>query len=411
MKTIFSTLIFLSVSIMLFAQEDGFVTDIAYIQEVVVKSNSTQVSLDLNSVNILDYRVYGSDILTLKKMKRNYFIGIEYADKEAENYLLNIKKPRFIYSDCMNNVFVLNDQNAYQFVIVENEIKIISVLSLNEFNANVRSCVSNFDDAILVREYTDFNKGYELKLYSKDTAEVQTVFKMLDMVSLNNYLEISNGDNRRNTYNSQTRRIRQAQFIYRDANTRTYSFREEPLDGFIRYGDPITRFIYPVSHGPRSVRANHNGLSNPYFFNDPFYRSISDTRRTFYLMLLKNMYSKKVQVETFELGDGFVVVDKVNSTVSTFTKEGKLKAKLMLKFDSEVIEMKQDPYTNEIYFTSKTENLFKVHRLNIEDGTTHYVGGFKNIMLAKSIKIFNGWIYYRVMKNDYYKLYRTKLRS
>ncbi len=416
MKNFLTTFAFLFLLVNIWSQEEDFVTDVKYIQEVVVRSSSTQAVLDLYSQNILDYRVYGRDILTLKKKKRNYYIGIEYADKEAENYLLEIEKPRSIYTDCMNNVFILNDDYAYQFVITD-KIKIISVLTMETYNANVKSCVGNFDNSILIRNYTDYNKAYHLNLYNKKTKEKKVVYHSLDTVSLNNYIDYVYPNRRYNiVQNSQMRDMARIQFSTNQRGNsqscRTPNSQSVCSENTYFENNIILRnnlYNLPSIH-PSIFTTQH--LGSNYFFNDPYKQSLIDIRNYFDIMILRNMFNKKIDISTFQLDDeNYVVIDRLNYMVSIYNKEGILQTKKHFDFEEKVIETKQDPYTREIYFTSKTENLFKVHRLNIEEGTTHYVGGFKNIMLARTIKIFDGWIYYRVKKNDYYKLYRTRLRS
>ncbi len=413
MKTILLIATLFCVNFYIFSQEDDFVTDIAYIQEVIVKSNSTQASLDLNSVNIIDYRVYGEDILTLKKQKRAYYIGIEYVGKEAEDYLLRMRRPRSIYTDCMNNVFILNDDYAYQFVITD-KIEIISKLPLSVFYTNVTSCVGNFDNALLVRKYTNYNKGYSLELFDKKSKKKSVVFESIDSSALINYRDIIFPAYR--TVNSQMRYNRTSRYVSR--SDRYNQLGRNDVTTPVGYDDvyfkPNVQFKKPYNRkacAKPTVQVKEM-LASPYISDDDFFKSLASSRNVFYAMILKNLYNTKIDIKTFQLDDEkFVVIDRLNESVSVYSKNGELVSEKNFNFENSIIELKQDPYTREIYFTSKTENLYKVHRLNIEDGTTHYVGGFKNIMLAKSIKVFDGWIYYRVKKNDYYKLYRTRLRS
>ncbi len=410
------SLLFGSLSV-LFAQEDEFVTDVRNIQEVVVRSSSTQTVLDLYSINILDYRVYGQDILTLKKSKNQYYIGIEYADKLNEGYLLDIKKPRSIFSDCMNNVYILTDENAYQFIIKEDKVEIISVLNLPTFKANVKSCVGDFNDGLLVQRYTDYNKGYKLDLYNKKIREKKTIYKTIDSIALWNYIDLVAPDRRlRITQNSQMRRVRKPQFAqFRGGINQLGEDHNVVPTGLQKVYYVNNRNLlrnFPPLPSYQSPSKSSSFLGSNHFYNDAFFNSIVEVRNHFNLMLMKNMYNKKIEVNTFQLSDeNFVVLNRFERKIYIYNQKGELKSEEKFDFQNKIIEVKFDPYTKNIYFTSKTDNLFKVHRLNIEDGSTHYVGGFKNIMFAKSIKIFDGWIYYRVMKNDYYKLYRTRLRS
>jgi len=279
--------------------------------------------------------------------------------------------------------------------------------------------VGNFDSTLLVQRYTNYNKGYQLNMYNKETKQNEVIFSVVDSVALNNYIDIINPNKRlRIIRNSQMNSSnkgsnynyrQQDRYNQRGANDATtpvgyndvyYTLNKKKLNSFNN-----RVFVNPSAQQVKS-------LTSPYQFKDAYFRSLASSRNIFYSMVLKNLYNTKIEIKTFQLSnEEFIVVDRFESTVSVFRKDGVLLSKMNFDFESTVIEMKQDPYTREVYFTSKTENLFKIHRLNIEDGTTHYVGGFKNVMLAKSIKIFDGWIYYRVMKNDYYKLYKTRLRS
>ncbi len=120
-------------------KNDQFVTDIAYLPEMLISSNNTQTALDFYSINIIDYRVFGESILSLKKEKGHYYIGIEHDSKTAEVYPLAIKRPRSVFIDCFNNVHILNDNFAYQ-VYISTKVEIVEQVKLEDFKNSIEKC-------------------------------------------------------------------------------------------------------------------------------------------------------------------------------------------------------------------------------------------------------------------------------
>ncbi len=209
-------------------------------------------------------------------------------------------------------------------------------------------------------------------------------------------------------------------------------------DGFGSYRDWNAGLFYPFKkyyqfsrqkYGYNPIRQNSskgvdNELANsrmntlikhdsytPNFLTDRYRNPYSNKVDFFEDMLFRYIKSVKVKINVFKIGETIVIVDQLNSEVKIYNQMGVLLKTNSLDFSGEIIEIIQDPSTGKLFFTSESNQLFKIHKLDVKTGLTSYSGGFKNISLTKSRKIYDGWIYYRVLKNGYHKLYRTRLRS
>jgi len=399
MKNNFLTVFILLVSFSSFSQENEFVTDIAILPEIVVKSDNTQTALDLYSENIIDYRVYGSKILVLKKKKGNFYLGIEERYASFEDFQLHVVRPRFIVIDCFKNVHVLNDDFAYQIYITE-EINIVAKVPIEDFEETVEKCKGEFDETIIFDSLSNNNQEYSVLLYDKSTAKSTLIYQKIDAVALKS-LEVQHLNSGEGEYNLKPTRLNQNYdhgqgHVNEDGLGNAYISRED--------------IAQHLDNNRRKSTQNHD-LYIPKYSSGGSRNSHSEKRDFFEAMIEKRIHANKIEIDTYKVGDTIIIVDQLNSNVSLYTKNGDLITANNLEFSGKIEEILQDPETEELYFTSRSDDLYNVHRLNANTGKTAYAGRFKNISLTRTRKIYDGWIYYRVLKNGYYKLFRTRLKG
>ncbi|MBL1281229.1 MAG: hypothetical protein COA33_013200 [Fluviicola sp.] len=382
-----------------YSQEDAFVTDIAILPEIVVKSDNTQAALDLYSQNIIDYRVYGEKILVLKKKKGAFYLGIEERYASFEDFQLNIVRPRFIVIDCFKNVHILNDNFAYQ-VFITDAINIIATVPLQDFEETVKKCKGEFDETLIFDSLSNSNQEYFVSVYDKKTMKSKVIYNEVDAVALKS-LEIHRLNSGEGKYNLTPTRLSQG-YDHAQGHVQDNGLGSSVIS--------TKNTAQHIDNERRRSTLEHNRYI-PQYSSGGYRNPHSEKRDFFEAMIEKRVNANKIEIGTYKIGDTIVIVDQLNRTVSLYSKKGELIVANDLEFSGKIEEILQDPETEELYFTSRNDQLYNVHRLNVSTGKTVYAGGFKNISLTRTRKIYDGWIYYRVLKNDYYKLYRTRLKG
>ena len=126
------------------------------IQEVMVTNEKYREALDLYSVNIIDYRPFDGYILTLKKFKNTYYLGIDSIGTEGMSSPLTADRPKKIFEDCMGNVHLICKDKVYQFYFVDSQLVVLDPISIIDFETNLKPCRGAFENGYM----------YE-KLYTK----------------------------------------------------------------------------------------------------------------------------------------------------------------------------------------------------------------------------------------------------
>lgn len=388
MKAIFTTVLS-AVSLLSFGQaESNEFTDIKYLPQVIVSSSNTQKVLDLYSENIIDYRVFGDSILVLKRFKGDYYLDVTSIDGGGSSYSMAFRKPSSIYVDCMKNVHILC-KNVVNQIVIQNEVIIVSRSSHKVFDATIKKCVGSFDNVVLTAEISKYNQQFDLMRHKEGVDRSKIIYTNTDQVALK-------------AIESHVKENKQ-------------------IDPDVAYARRMRRSLslsQELQRGRRmTARRDAGQLSQPYNINNSNYgvsRRFSAPKRNQYNLggaIIQSLIKKKVKIESFQVGDEMAVLDEVDHTISIFSSEGVLLNKVGLAPGFRIGDIIQDPSTGALYLSSLKDGIYHIYSLNIRNGAISKAGGFKNISLSRSRNIYDGWLYYRVKKNDYYKLYRTRLRG
>jgi hypothetical protein len=97
------------------------------IESIMITEELSEEALDIKNVNIIDFKPVGDYILTIKKNKNDYYLGLDKIQGEGQTYLLNMDKPEEFYFDCMNNTYILTRDSAYQFILFDYGLEFINV--------------------------------------------------------------------------------------------------------------------------------------------------------------------------------------------------------------------------------------------------------------------------------------------
>lgn len=377
------------------------------LEAVMITRKGMEVALDIESVNIIDYRPFNGYFLTLKKQKKQYMLGVDSLGAEGINFTLDIKQPKGLYIDCMKNTYVLNEDSAYQVHVQDRSLLYISTLPLKTFNKYIASCVSDFDNGLVLQEFTGYNQKYELTLYDGDQAK--PFFSKLDTVGYNIAYEnlhrmhlfelLQKGD---------TLAIKEYQ--YRQAQLRSISSRTTPEYDPMQYYEPYFAYEqYPV--GDIRNRSIQQWRQRNYY-NERHRRMSSrrgpvESRAS--LEAAKMLSSQALQIETFQLGSFMMVVDYDLDSVKIYNNQGEFQQAVHYVVDNEVEAVWKDRSTGYLYLYCSERGSHKMYSLNPFTGETTYVKSFEKAPKTRSVQVFDGWVYFRVLDRGYYGINRVKL--
>jgi hypothetical protein len=73
------------------------------LSSVDVVESKPENALDIDAVNIIDYFPFESSILTLKKHRNAYYVGIDSIGVEGPKYRFDIDRPKRLFIDCLGS--------------------------------------------------------------------------------------------------------------------------------------------------------------------------------------------------------------------------------------------------------------------------------------------------------------------
>lgn len=373
------------------------------IESVVITRKGSEDALDLENVNIIDYQPLQGYILTLKKKKASYYIGIDSISSEGLSVPISITKPRSLYFDCMQNTFILSRDSAYQFVILDGEIEYIAQMAMPTFNSYIRPCVAEFDSSLVLRRYSEHNKKYELTRYQN--GEGYTFFSRMDTVGYqvasedalllglkngNDLFGDSLNDNvlyRRN----EMRRIHNGENP--DVNLKALESSSNILLERYQTGEDL----------PTNERlALERQLSYEAYSNSP--NSRWEQLQGSYMLR-----SQPVKLESFQISDYLVTVDFDTDSVLLFDHAGnRLQSKSFI-VPSDVKDIWQDRSNGYLFLYTIDHGNHKVYSLNAFTGEVQYLKNFKGVPYTENGLVYDNWLYYRYIENGFYGIKRIQL--
>lgn len=374
------------------------------IESIVITRSNSEEALDIQNVNIIHYQPLNGAILTLKRSKRIYMLGLDSLRSEGPSYNLDIDKPKELFFDCLKNAYILSADSAYQFVITDSSLAMLSAIPISLFDQYIRPCVSKFDDRLIYEDFKRLNKEYNLTLRSNKLT--RTVYNKFDLVGYQGAYEASlsvgkmvdplDGDTltdpmylatkqRRDVYG---RHDTEAAFKRALSKQKSTEIKEEAKMSGGASGDKGA----PVMAGPRqSAWTNSNGKS--------FSKAMAE-----YLLL-----TKPIRIKTFQLKDFAVVIDYDSNVVEILDHFGYHIKKSAFEVSGEVKNVLQDRATGELYLYTRDGRNHKVFGIDPFTGQTAYLKNFNGMPNTEQAIIYDGYLYYKVLERDFYGINRVRL--
>lgn len=363
------------------------VKKIQLMNEVFVTRGNTQTVFDENAVNVVDYIPFENNLLTLKKYKGDYFIGYDEIGKEGESYLLDIKA-KGLYQDCLDNYYVFSNDSAYHISIKNDGLHYMNILSIKDFTNRLKNCVVKSSDYLVTEEIHSLRTGYSLKYIKNDTNFI--AYSFVDSVRLKYVVNAYYGNYRlildRNGAEGQAALLQIKREYEKKYNMRIYDD---------RLVSPRNKGRRDDSYGEHRTRSktipNNNDNNN--------YRDYG----------LNRLVGNNQEVFTFKLKTGFVVINTNDNSANIFNEKGEAVRTRKVSLQGKFEFIFQDGKSSNLYFLMKEGGNHKVYAYNPLTGEVIYAKNFKTFPNTSNVKVYDGWLYFKYLKNNYYDIKRVRL--
>lgn len=376
-------------------------------ESVVITRKNSEEALDIKNVNIIHYQPLDGAILTLKKEKKTYYLGMDSLQREGTSYPLTIEKPREIFFDCFQNAYVLNAEEAHQFAIVDTGLVIIASMPMELFNKYIRPCVAKFEDRLVMRSLTSLNQEYELFLYNKQ--EPKSIYQRRDQYGYQAAYEASIGVGKMVDPNDGDTlvdpiylRRQQRRDVYGGHDT-SEEFARARLDQ-VEAEMQVNQQAANTFNNPDSTGVRMN--QSPKFGSQDAWRSSGGWAQA---MASYMLFTQPIKIKSFQISDFLAVVDYHSSHVQILDHYGYAIKSFNYEVPSEVKNVMQDKATGYLYLYTRDKGNHKVYGLDAFTGKISYLKNFGGMPHTEQAIIYDGYLYYKVLERDFYGINRVRL--
>lgn len=341
-----------------------------------VEESKPEYALSIDAVNIIDYFPFGESILTIKRDKEKYYIGVDSLGKEGVKHEFIYDKPRSFFMDCIGNMHIICPQRVYQIAISEEELIIIDDISRDLFNIILEPCVANFGDNYVMKSLSFNNQAYSLALYDKYKDPVMFYYQ-IDKVS--------------------------AQIAAEEALKLEFSIRSDVFE------DSMEQHVLELRRFVRELYSGDNPDANLDFIMNSFRDPTGRTRRWTEQYAMYKVFSYPIDIRSFRVGNGVAVVDFENDSLSIYSDLGEKMSQVPFKVQGKIKDVWQDVSNDNIYLYTRNNGNFYIHYLNDITGEVSLLKSTRDIGVTKGYRIYNQYLYYLQIENGYYKIHRVRL--
>ncbi len=376
------------------------------IESVQITRQNSQVALDIANTNIIDYQPFEDCILTLKKRKNRYFVGIDSLRKEGISFPIEILRPQSFFFDCMKNAYILSADSAYQFVLLDSGIVVLSTLSYEQFELFIEPCVSKFEDRLVHRHFTDLNKTYELTMY--DNKEARQIFQRTDVLGYQGAWEASvtvglttdplDGDTLTDPI---LRRQKERREVYKRHDTGpAFQKRLEQQQKDAKQAEKYAAFDVPVPViSPNTIANSVYGKQNAWSKSQTWSSSMASYQ----------LFTQPIHIKTYQIGNFMAVVDFLNDSVLILDHYGYRVKANSFSVDSDIEDVFQDKATGYIYLFTQDHGSHKIFGLNAFSGEVRYLKNFGGLPNTQDPVVYNNYLYYKVLDRGFFGIERVRL--
>ena len=343
---------------------------------VNVEQSKPEDALSIDAVNIIDYFPFDESILTLKRFKGKYYIGVDSIGREGIRHEFTIDKPRGLFMDCMGNMHVICPETVYQIVFTKDELVIIDETSKDLFNILLEPCVAKFGEKYVMKSLTYGNQAYSLELHNKESDPV-IFYYQIDEIS--------------------------ARVAAEEALKLEFAVRSDV------YGDSMQAHALELRRFIRQIYSGENPDVNLAFIINDTKDARGNPKGWTEAMAQYKMFTYPINVRSFQVGSSIAVVDFEIDSLSIYSDEGKILSQVPFNIEGEIKEIWQDISNDNIYLYARNNGNYLIYYLNDATGETTFLKSTKDLGVTIGHRIHNGYLYYLKIENGFHKIHRIKL--
>lgn len=382
-------------------------TKVQTIESIVITRRNSEEALDIKNVNIIHYQPLDGAILTLKKEKRTYYLGMDSLQKEGVSFPLDIERPKELFFDCFRNAYVLSADSAYQFVMLDTALLVLPGISLGLFDQYIRPCVSRFGDRLVMEQFTNLNKEYDLVLY--DQQRPKYIFNRRDELGYQAAYEASIGVGKMVDPNDGDTLVDPV-YLRRQQRRDVYG-RHDTSEDFYRARAEQNETAAMADREAAATFGEPDSIrplipSRQQFGSQDAWRS---SRSWASAMASYLLFTQPINIKTFQISNFMAVVDYDSTIVHVLDHNGYSVKSSFFDVEARVERAMQDKATGYLYLYVKDRGNHKVYGLNAFTGEVHYLKNFGGMPHTEQAIIYDGYLYYKVLERDFYGINRIRL--
>lgn len=379
------------------------------IQEIELISISRQTSqeaLDIRNVNIIDYQPLNGCILTLKKEKTTYYLGLDSIQKQGISFPLTIERPRELFFDCNKSAYILSADSAFQYALLDSGLVILAEIGIEEFDQYIRPCVSRFDNRLVFRSYSDYNKSYDLVMY--DSAVARPIFNRKDKigyqmawesaVAVGQNVDPIDGDTLANPVLLRQQQRRKVYGVNDTGEAFERSLYEQELAASKEQIAAMSTFNTDTVM-PR--RSNDNPFGSP----DAWSMAGNWEQN----MAAYMIYTQPIKMRTFQIGNFMAIVDYDTNRIYLLDHYGYEIKRFDFELSADIKNILQDRSTQFLYLFAREGGNYKVYGLNAFTGQVMYLKNFGKMPHTEQAVVYDNYLYYKVLDRDFFGIERVRL--
>lgn len=346
------------------------------LEEVNAEQSKPENALSIDAVNIIDYFPFGDHILTLKRFKSTYYIGVDSIGREGVRHEFSIDKPKNLFMDCLGNMHVVCAEMVYQIAFSNDELIIIDQISKDLFNILLEPCVAQFGENYVMKGLSYGNQVYTLALYEKEKDPIMFYYQ-IDVLS--------------------------AKVAAEEALKLEFAVRSDV------YQDSMQAHILELRRFIREVYSGENPDINLGFIMKDIKDSRGNPRRWTEQMAMYKMFTYPIDIRSFRVGNTVAVVNFESDSLTLYSQEGKYLSHVPFNVPGDIKEVWQDISNDNLYLYTRNNGNYYIYHLNDQTGETTFLKATREIGLAKQHRVFNEYLYYLQIDNGFYKIHRVQL--
>ena len=311
-----------------------------------------------------------------------------------------------MFFDCNKSAYILSADSAFQYALLDSGLVILAEIGIEEFDQYIRPCVSRFDNRLVFRSYSDYNKSYDLVMY--DSAVARPIFNRKDKigyqmawesaVAVGQNVDPIDGDTLANPVLLRQQQRRKVYGVNDTGEAFERSLYEQELAASKEQIAAMSTFNTDTVM-PR--RSNDNPFGSP----DAWSMAGNWEQNIAAYMI----YTQPIKMRTFQIGNFMAIVDYDTNRIYLLDHYGYEIKRFDFELSTDIKNILQDRSTQFLYLFAREGGNYKVYGLNAFTGQVMYLKNFGKMPHTEQAVVYDNYLYYKVLDRDFFGIERVRL--